>query len=523
MRRFELAGEPRRFWEVQVLGSSVQMRWGELDKPPSTFHRTFPDDAAAEVFAERQIIAQRERGYVETARPAWMAARPPEVAAERHQRFEWAPTNVRRFVEVHQEELKVTVRGGRIVGSADVPDRDKFDVQNYPTIAAASAGFDERCAEVREQGGIPVEPEPTHAVQENAELEAGCEASPDDPAPWAVYADWLIGHGDARGEIAALHLAGQSAQAKRALGAHMHELCGIDSGKLVLEFRHGFAVHATIWIERDAPDLLEDVTRQFLVSPMARFVESLRFGLAGQGDENDWAPTIHAVASSPRAPHIRALYFNHYDSDDGELSWTPYGDFSGVWDKLPALEVLHVRSGAGGTLGATALPNLRTLIRESGGLGQAEIDELLAIRAPKLEHLEIWFGAANYGAEGELSSLRPVLDGTAYPALRHLGIVNCEFVDAAIPELARSKILPQLTSLDLSKGVMARTATASLVEHAAAFRHLASIDLDENMLLADEMAQIRAVLDNVIPGDQRDRDYDANDEQELGRYAAVGE
>src|SRR5262245_11729153 len=35
-------------------------------------------------------------------------------------------------------------------------------------------------------------------------LEAQCRASPDDPAPWAVYADWLIERGDPRGEIAAL-------------------------------------------------------------------------------------------------------------------------------------------------------------------------------------------------------------------------------------------------------------------------------------------------------------------------------
>src|SRR5213592_3736869 len=109
-----------------------------------------------------------------------------------------------------------------------------------------------------------------------------------------------------------------------------------------------------------------------------------------------------------------------------------------------------------------------------------------------------------WGAEGDVSSIRPILDGTHVPALRHLGIVNCEFVDELIPELARSRILPQLTSLDLSDDVMAGDTTRSLIAHAATFHHLASITLGGNYLTEDHLAHIRAVLDNVIAGMQRE-------------------
>ena len=522
MRRFELDGNPRRFWELQLSGLRVEMRWGEIGTPGQTFSRGFNSEGEAQTFIERQVILQMERGWSEVtvAKPVATSA---EVTVERFQRFEWKAKDGRKFVEVAQEGSKVTMRGGRIVDGRDVADRENLHVQSHGSVRAASVAFDERCADVRYQGGHAVEAEPTHALHANAELEAQCESSRDSEEPWAVYADWLIAHGDARGEIAQLQLAGKTVEAKRVLGQHLHDLCGTDAGKLVFEFRHGFAVGCTIVAESDTDELLEDITRAFLASPMARFVESLRFGLAGHGNENDWAPTLHAVANSPRAAHIRELRFDRYDYHDSEISWTPFGDFTGAWSKLPALELLHIKSGAGGTLGTLDLPNLRTFIRESGGLAATEIADILAAKWPRLEHLEIWFGSQNYGAEGDLESIRPILDRKGLPALRHLGIVNCEFIDAVIPELARSKILPQLHSLDLSKGVMARVATAELVKHARAFRHLASIDLDGNMLLADEVTQIRDVLDNVVPGVQREREYNDDDDEELDRYCAVAE
>ncbi|HLL24891.1 MAG TPA: hypothetical protein VK427_22310, partial [Kofleriaceae bacterium] len=441
MRRFEHAG---RYWEVELLGPTVQMKWGALDGPPQTFSRTFATDGDAEVFAERQILAQRERGYVELARLAEVGA--IEVVVERHRRFE----SVNRFIEITQEDTKVTVRGGRIVEGRDVPDREQLHVQHFANANAATAGYEARCAAAQIEGARPTEAELVHAHHTSAELEAECEAAPTWVEPWAIYADWLGAHGDARGEIAALQRAGRSSDAKRVLGAHLRELCGTDSGKLAFEYRHGFAVACTITVEPDGDDLLEDVMRAVLASPMGRFLEALRFGLAGQGDDNDWGPTIHTVADSRRGPHVRALRFDHYDHEDSELSWTPFGDFSASWEKLPALEHLHIKSGAGGTLGALRLPQLRTFIRESGGLGAGELDAIIGATWPALEHLEIWFGSSHYGAEVELSSLRPIFAGTGLPALRHLGIVNCELVEIIIPELARSAILPRLVSLDLS-------------------------------------------------------------------------
>lgn len=509
MRRFELGGE--RFWEITLNGARVEMKWGAIDGAAQTFGRTFPTEGEAETFAERQIIAQRERGYVEST-PVAVVDVAPEVTAQRHQRFEDSAS----YVEVTQEGAKLTVRGGRIVGGKDVVDRERLHVQNYAHVGAASVAFDERCARIRHGGARAIEPEPTHAFHANPELEAQCEASPDASGAWTVYADWLIAHGDARGEIAALQQAHRTTEAKRILGTHLRELCGTDSGTLAFEYRHGFAVSATITVAPES-EPLEDVVRAVLASPMGRFLENLRFGLADAAGDNDWSPTIHAVGDSPRGPRVRSLAFDHYDHGDSELSWVAFGDFSGAWRKLPALERLVIKSGAGGELGRIELPNLVSLTRISGGLSHAELDAIVCADWPKLARLELWCGGEDHGAEATLGVLAVLLAAHRLPVLAHLGICNCELVDELIPELARSELLPRLTSLDLSKGTMSRDGAAALVVHADAFRHLAAIDLSENFLAEVDCEQLHRVLPSITFGQQREVDDDEP------RYVAVGE
>jgi hypothetical protein len=50
---------------------------------------------------------------------------------------------------------------------------------------------------------------------------------------------------------------------------------------------------------------------------------------------------------------------------------------------------LHIRSGAGGTLGILGLPNLKTFIRESGGLSEREIESIINAKWPKLDRLGV--------------------------------------------------------------------------------------------------------------------------------------
>jgi hypothetical protein len=193
---------------------------------------------------------------------------------------------------------------------------------------------------------------------------------------------------------------------------------------------------------------------------------------------------------------------------------------------LPALEVLHIRSGKGGKLGDLALPRLRTFIRESGGLAAYEVAAICNARWPALEHLELWTGSSNYGATSTTADLRAIFEARDLPRLRHLGIVNSEYGEDAIEALAHARVLPQLSSLDLSKGIFAGRGVRALIANAPAFRHLATLDLRENLMTDEQGAAVRAELPNALVTDQRDRgDYDEETGDDDGgyRYVKLGE
>ena len=514
----------------------MRIGWGAAGKPAQRIDRDFVTPDAALAYTEKQIAAQLAKGYAEVAAEREHA---PPLPDARHARFEWRTDAAQYYRDLVLSGTKVHDRSGTV----DDNGRESIgtvDTRHCPTLEAAHARFDALCEETRARGGEWIDlaaraAQRTIAARQPAgllhpvtptysDLEAQCLEAPDTEDPWLVYADHLEAIGDPRGKIAALARAGRAVSNQlrdQLVGiADDDELeedergCADHEVKLVFELKFGFVRHVQVALDRDAKIALDVVVRRLLATPIARFVDSLRFGLTSYEGDNDWTPVLRAVVESAQARHMRALAFDAYTREDQEISWVAYGHFNGLIDQLPALAHLHVRAGPGGTLG-TLPRSLRTLIRESGGLARKEIAEILAQELPHLAHLELWTGSRHYGGECSLTDLERILEARDLPQLAHLGIVNSELVDELIPALATSRILPQLTSLDLSRGIAATDAADALVANARAFRHLAAIDLSANLLDASEVTRIRDVLDNVIVADQRPLDDE--------RYVALGE
>jgi hypothetical protein len=357
----------------------------------------------------------------------------------------------------------------------------------------------------------------------NPELEAqliAARGTPNEAGAATVYADWLQTNGDIRGELASLFLAGKTDEANAWIASHTTELFGdldvkFDDEVYGLVWSHGFLAGASL--KRSSIDSSTDLgalTKDLLALPVARLVTALRFGLAGFESDNDWGPAMAAIAEAPQAQQLRSLKFDDYDSEDCEISWVAFGDFSPHWESFPALEVLVIRSGEGGTLGDVALPNLKKLVRISGGLSSSEIAAILGAKTPKLEFLEIWTGSDNYGADATAETFTKFFNGGAPATLRHLGICNSMITHELIEPLAASKLLPQLRTLDLSQGVLQDGDVDLVIQHAAAFKHLEDLDLSEN-LLEERGGEITGVLPNANVDGQRDPEED--------RYVALGE
>lgn len=439
-------------------------------------------------------------------------------------RFHNPPPDGQGFRELTLDGRKIVSRGAVKTNGAVTPLPET--TTRCATEATAQSFFDQAVENIRKHFTLMErvtrdvdQPDTTsHRPASNPKLEARVV----DADGSQVFADWLQSQGDLRGELAALHVRGDHDRAMRFFEMNLAAFLGalepeLDHRVRDLVWRNGFLAGATLKTDSQREVALDELTRRFLGLPIARFVTELRFGLAGSDEDNDWEPTLNEVTSWVHAKRVTTLRFDAFDSDESDLAYVGFGDFSAAWKKLPSLEILHIRSGEGGALGALELPTLRTFIRESGALHVSELEAIIAARWPMLERLDVWFGRAAYGSEGTVEHAMRIVQ-SAPASLRHLGIINSEFLPAFVAAFAASPLLKRLTVLDLAKGTLIDEDVDLFLAHRAAYAHLQRIDVSEN-LLNTRGDELRAALPNVVLGTQRYGAY-AN---ENDRYAAVGE
>ena len=365
------------------------------------------------------------------------------------------------------------------------------------------------------------------SAEPKTELEAELEHGVDEKN-WLVYADALTAAGDLRGELVVLASQGKDTRSyvEKHADALLGELPAVLEQDLSafldgLKWRNGFIESATLKVGYDRRDeVMERLVGALLSAPAARFLAELKVGLVSHGaEENDYQEVVATLGQSPHANLLRRLVLGEFEyPDELQISWAPWGDISSVWTVLPGLEALHLR-GSGGSLGAIRSAALRSLTIETGGLGRAQFEAVLAMDAPKLERLELWFGDENYGATCTGADGERLLASKGLK-LKTLGLVNASFVHELIPALAASTLLKGLEELDLSRGALQDGDVDLLVRHAPAFAHLKRINVVEN-LFDERQAELQRAWPNATFGEQRYwEDYGAD---EPGRYVAVGE
>jgi predicted DNA-binding WGR domain protein len=355
----------------------------------------------------------------------------------------------------------------------------------------------------------------------------------------AVYADHLLDQGDPRGELAQLQLRlakdPKNKELKKAEKALMKQHAAAFLGKLAdvqdllaLEWRAGFISKAKIFNTYDRegmygdegetkkpPVKIENLLDWLLDEPSGRFLRELSVGIV-EFEDNDYGG-IATRLGKRYLPALRSLFLGDFHSEETELNWSSLGSLEPMYAALPHLETLHVRSGSM-NLGAIVLPKLESFTVTTGGLKRKDAKAICTAKCPGLRSLTVQVGSDNYDADADIKDLAPILDGATLPRLQHLGLTNNEFTDRLIEPLATSRILPQLTSIDLGLGTMGDDGVAAMVRMARAFEHLDNIDLEENYITkagAKELAKAKLAAN---ASKQREDDGDPED-----RYCAAGE
>jgi hypothetical protein len=236
--------------------------------------------------------------------------------------------------------------------------------------------------------------------------------------------------------------------------------------------------------------------------------------------ERDSSPIVEAlVTARDRLPALRALFLGEILQEEAEISWIHQTDVSPLFTAYPALEHFAVRGSEGLSLGALRLERLKTLIVQSGGLPAGVVQEVAAAELPALEHLELWLGTDEYGADYSMSDLAPILAGDRFPKLTYLGLRDSHWADEIAAAVATAPVLERIRLLDLSLGTLTDTGAEALLASPAAAR-LERLDLHHHFCSKAMVTRLQGL---GIPVDVSERQEPEQYGDDTWRYVAVGE
>jgi hypothetical protein len=239
---------------------------------------------------------------------------------------------------------------------------------------------------------------------------------------------------------------------------------------------------------------------------------------AWSSDMSDTAPTDEVnmlVAAADQLASLTHLFLGEITSEENEVSWIHQTDLSPLWQAFPRLQVLIVRGSNGLSLGKIQHDHLRSLTVETGGLPRSVLAEIAAAKLPRLEHLELYLGTENYGWDGTILDVVPLLSGTQFPKLTYLGLKNSAIQDEVAQAVAKAPILGKLQTLDLSMGTLSDVGAEALLS-SPAIKKLKRLDLHRHYLSDEMVAKLGRLGIDVDVSEQEDADED-------DRYVAIGE
>lgn len=242
-------------------------------------------------------------------------------------------------------------------------------------------------------------------------------------------------------------------------------------------------------------------------------VRAIVVGPWGEVYDHDSGVVVRSlVEARDRLTALRAVFIGDLEMEEAEISWIEQSDVTPVLGAYPLLEEFGIRGGTGLRFPAIAHQHLRTLRFQAGGLPGEVVRGVAAAELPALEHLDMWLGVEEYSGDATVADLAPILAQGRFPALRHLGLRNSEIQDEIAAAVAAAPVVAQLTSLDLSLGVLTDQGAAALLD-GQPLTHLSRLDLHHNFVTEPMAQRMRAALepsgvevDLSEPGDSWEND-----------------
>jgi hypothetical protein len=206
--------------------------------------------------------------------------------------------------------------------------------------------------------------------------------------------------------------------------------------------------------EYDDEVSIGDRLQSMLEQPGAEKLTALIIGSwTGSCEGSDSTGIVQAVVEAAgQLPALKAIFFGEMTYEECEISWINQSNVSPLLTAYPSLETLRVRGGTGLSFSRVKNASLRELAIETGGLSRSAIREIFLCDFPELRHLELQLGEENYGFDGSVEDLQPLLAGSLFPKLEYLGLTNSEIANDIAAVVVNSPIVERVTRIDLSLG-----------------------------------------------------------------------
>lgn len=256
---------------------------------------------------------------------------------------------------------------------------------------------------------------------------------------------------------------------------------------------------------KNASTMIEDIIKD----PEFPNLEEIVIGCWGQvWDDEEGAQTLvdGIVANKDRFSHIRSLFIGDMDYEDCEVSWIIQADYSALWDAMPQLEKLVIKGSSELSLGDIRHDNLKDFEIICGGLPSDVISQIQNAKLPSLQKLLLYMGVEDYGFDGDISTVKDLLDKSDFPQLTYLGIVDSEIQDEIAEAVINCKYMKQIKTLDLSLGTLTDKGGKVLLDNLEKYPELEMIDLHYHYLSDKMIKHLHKLEPEINTQEQQEAD-----------------
>lgn len=284
--------------------------------------------------------------------------------------------------------------------------------------------------------------------------------------------------------------------------------------------RFSYSYEETTDEGKSASTMIEDIMKD----PEFPQLEEIVIGCWGEvWDDEKGAQTLvdGIVANKNEFAHIKSLFIGDMDYEDCEVSWIIQADYSALWEAMPQLEKLVIKGSSGLSLGTVKHDKLEDLEIICGGLPTTVIEAVQKAELPSLKKLLLYVGVDEYGFDGNLSTIKTLLDKSNFSKLEYLGITDSEIQDEITEAVLACKYMGQIQTLDLSLGTLTDKGGQMLLDQIGNYPNIQMLDLHYHYLSDDMMNKLKG-LNLSVNVDEQEKPYVFSD-GEISYYPMLTE